>query len=107
MQMFYKADNCIVEVYHFFENKTALIFNPNLAGKQNGSGWMYVAIKNLIPIEYYSKCKNNYFMSKSERNKIKERLVLTKAEWICTDGKTFTSCNEAIEHEIEVMKDVK
>ena len=107
MQMFYKKENCIVEVYHFFENKTALIFSPNLAGKQNGSGWANVTIKNLIPIEYYNEHKDNYFMSKSERNKIKERLILTKAEWTCTDGTSYNSCDDAINHEMEVIKNAK
>lgn len=105
MQMFHKKENCLVEVYHFFENKTALIFSPNIAGKQNGCGWSYVAIKNLVPLEYYNEHKDNYFMSKSERNKIKERLVLTKAEWTCTDGMSFTSCDEAINHEVEIGKE--
>lgn len=104
MQMFHRKDNCIVEVYHFFENKTALIFNPCIAGHQNGNGWSYVSMKSLIPIEYYNEHKDNGFMSKSERNKIKERLTLTKAEWTCTDGVSYDSCDAAINHEIEIMK---
>lgn len=107
MQMFYKKGNCIVEVYHFFENKTVLIFDPNIAGHQNGNGWTYVSIKMLIPIEYYNEHKDNCFMSKSERNKIKERLTLTKAEWTCTDGVSFNSCDDAINHEMEVIKNAE
>lgn len=107
MQMFYKKDNCIIEVYHFFENKTALIFNPAIAGNQNGNGWSYVSIKTLIPMEYYNEHKDNYFMSKSERNKIKERLTLTKAEWTCTDGTSYNSCDDAINHEMEVIKNAE
>ena len=102
--MFYKNDKCIVEVYNFFDNKTVLIFSPQTASRQNGNGWIYTSIKNLIPIEYYNEHKDNFFMSKSERNKIKERLTLTKAEWTCTDGISFNSCDDAINHEMEVMK---
>lgn len=107
MQMFYKNDKCIVEVYHFFENKTALIFSPHMASKQNGFGWVYAPMKNLIPLEYYNEHKDNCFISKSERNKIKERLALTKAEWTCTDGFSFNSCDEAINHEMEIMKNLE
>jgi len=107
MQMFYKNDKCIVEVYHFFENKTALIFSPHMASKLNGFGWVYTPMKNLIPLEYYNEHKDNCFMSKSEKNKIKERLTLTKAEWTCTDGLSFNSCDEAIKHEMEVIKNLE
>ena len=104
--MFYKNDNCIVEVYHFFENKTALIFSPSQAGNQNGFGWVYAPMRTLIPIEYYNE-HNNCFISKSKRNKIKERLTLTKAEWTCTDGVSFNSCDEAIRHEMEIIEKEK
>lgn len=107
MQMFYKNDKCIVEVYHFFENKIALVFSPHLASKQNGFGWIYAPMRSLIPIEYYNEHKENYFMSKSEKNKIKERLTLTKAEWTCTDGLSFDSCDDAIKHEMEIMENAK
>ena len=107
MQMFYKNDKCIVEVYHFFENKTALIFSPPMASKLNGFGWVYTPMKNLIPLEYYNEHKDNCFMSKSEKNKIKERLTFTKAEWTCTDGLSFNSCDDAIKHEMEVIKNLE
>jgi len=105
MEMYFKKNNCIVEVYNFFEDRTALIFNPSIAGKQQGNGWDKVKVSTLIPIEYteYIDEHRKGFMSKTERNKIKERLVLTKAEWTCTDGTIFDNCNEAIIHEKEIM----
>lgn len=103
MKMYYKKDNCIVEVYHFFENGTALIFNPSLAGRSNGCGWNKVKMSQLIPEEYADEYKKG-FMSKTERNKIKERLVLIEATWVCTDGLYFNNFDNAIEHEREIMK---
>ena len=107
MQMFSKKENRIVEVCQFFDNKTALIYNPFLASKQNGNGWCLTQLKYLIPLEYYNEHKEDFFLSKTEKNKIKERLTLTKAEWTCTDGVSFNSCEEAIKHEMEIMKNAK
>ena len=105
MEMYYKKENCMVKVYNFFEDKTVLIFNPSLAGRQNGMGWERVKISQLIPSEYveYIDKHRKGFMSKTERNKIKERLILTYAEWTCSDGKIFDNCDEAIRHEKELM----
>lgn len=103
MQMYYRKDNCLVEVYHFFEDKTALIFSPSTAGRQNGNGWEKVKIGQIIPLEYYNENKKG-FMSKTERNKIKERLTLTYAEWTCTDGSIFDNCDEAIAYEKKIME---
>ena len=106
MEMFYKKDNCKVIVYKFFEDKTALIFSPNLAGRQNGNGWEKIKVSQLIPIEYFDNYKGSS-MSKTERNKIKERLILTKAEWTCTDGVSYSNCDEAIKHEQEVINNAE
>lgn len=84
MQMYFKDDNAIVNVYQFFET-TALIFSPSLAGRQNGNGWIKVKHNKLIPLEYYNSCEDKTgFMSKTKKNKIKERLILTHAIWTCT-----------------------
>lgn len=97
MKLYYKKDNMLVDVYHFFEDKTALIFRPSI------QGWEKVKISNLVPEEYYDPTKAG-FMSKTERNKIKERLTLTHAIWTCTDGTDFEDCNKAIEHEITLKQ---
>ena len=102
--MYYKKDNCLVKVYHFFEDKTALIFSPSAAGRQNGNGWEKVKISQIIPLEYYDENKKG-FMSKTERNKIKERLILSEAKWICSDGVTFNDCDKAITHERNLMEE--
>lgn len=102
MKMFYKKDNCLVEVYKIFEDKTVLIFSPSTAGRQNGNGWEKVKIGQLIPEDYYNTC-NNSFISENTRSKIKKRLILTQAIWTCTDGISFNNCNEAIEHEYAIV----
>ena len=101
--MYFRKEGIEVEVYHFFENNTALIFSPSLAGKQNGNGWSKVKLGQLIPLEYFNK-ETNGFMSKTERNKIKSRLALTRALWTCSDGENFEDCDKAITHEKEVME---
>ena len=103
IKMFYKKDNCLVEVYNFFEDKTALIFSPSIAGRQNGNGWEKVKVGQLIPEDYYDTY-NNTFISESVRTKIKKRLVLTYAKWTCTDGVIFNDCDKVIAHEHELME---
>lgn len=98
MKFYYKKKNILVDVYHFFEDKTALIFDPSI------QGWEKIKMSNLVPEEYWDPNKPG-FMSKSERNKIKERLVLTHAIWTCTDGAEFRDCNEAIEHEVMLKEE--
>ena len=100
IELFSKVSHCTVKVYNFFDNKTALIFDPNQAGRCKGNGWQIVAIKNLIPLEYVT---NDMYMSKSVKNKIKERLVLSYAIWTCTDGTNFNNCEAAIDHERALM----
>ena len=101
MKLYYKKDNCMVEVYQFFEN-SALIFSPSLAGRCNGQGWARVKMSSLLPEEYADIYKKG-FTSTTEKNKIKKRLTLSYAEWTCSDGKIFNSCDDAIEHEREIM----
>lgn len=101
MKLFYKDKHCEVEVYSFFENKTALIFDPQQASKSKGNGWQIVAMKRLVPLEYVT---NDMYMSKSKRNEIKRRLTLTTAIWTCTDGTEFTSCDDAIAYEQTLME---
>jgi hypothetical protein len=103
MKMFYKKDNCFVEVYNFFEDRTALIFSPSTAGRQNGNGWEKVKVGQLIPENYYD-ANSDAFISESTRTKIKKRLTLTRAEWTCTDGLIYNNCDEAIAHERVLMK---
>ena len=52
IKMFCKDANAIVTVYDFnMDRKVALIYNPWLAEKQNGNGWVEVKIKKLVPLD--------------------------------------------------------
>lgn len=106
MKMYYRKNEIIVEVYHFFEDKTALIFSPDIAGRQNGNGWEKVKLSQLIPLEYFDE-HDKRFMSKTERNKIKERLTLTEALWTCSDGIAFKDFDKAILYERELIEQEK
>ena len=101
IRLFHKEKRMYVDVYHFFDNKTVLIFDPHQAAMAKGNGWSIVNMKRLIPEEYVT---DEMFMSKSKRNKIKNRLTLTKAIWTCTDGTSFNNCDEAIEHESKILQ---
>lgn len=101
MKMFYKEDNCLVGVYDFGE-KSALIFSPSLAGRQNGNGWKRVKINQLIPEEYYHN-HPEWCMNTNIRKKIKNRLDYEQATWTCTDGVKFNNCDMAIAHEREIV----
>lgn len=106
MKMFYKKDNCLVEVYKIFENNTALIFSPFIADKQNGNGWQKIKMNQLIPEDYYNNNLNS-IITGNEKSKIKKRLTLTQAEWTCTDGLIFNNYDEAIMHERELMENAE
>lgn len=52
VKMFCKDANAIVTVYDFnIDRKVALVYNPWLADKQNGNGWVEVRIKKLVPLD--------------------------------------------------------
>ena len=60
-----------------------------------------VQMKNLVPLDY--SFEDGSVASKSEKNKIKEKLTLSHAEWTCTDGTVFNNCNDAIEHQRKLL----
>ena len=104
MEMLYKKNNTFVEVYKFFENKTALIYSFSTAEKNNGNGWDIVKMGQLIPIEYYNKNKDK-FLSTEERNELKKFLLYTNAFWVCSDGLSFNNFEDAIFHQRAIKKE--
>ena len=60
-----------------------------------------VQMKILVPLDY--SFNNGDLASKSEKNKIKEKLTLSYAEWTCTDGTVFNNCNDAIEYQRKLL----
>lgn len=98
-RMYYKKHNCIVDVYGVFqeEHMMAIIYSPSTAGNQNGNGWMKVRAKELIPEQYFDVSSG--FISKSYRTRIKDRITLTSATWMTSDGKYFDNMDQAFSHE--------
>lgn len=92
MKMYYKKRNCLVEVGAIFENGTAKVFLPDVMN------WTTVKLSKLVPEEYWDKENKNY-ISKTERNKIKEKLTLSHAVWTCSDGVSFQDIEQAINYE--------
>ena len=102
MKMYDKKSTNIVEAVDFYSDGTVLIYDPNLGAKQNGNGWITVKRNRLIPADYAEMFISG--MSKTEKNKIKERIKLYYAEWQTTDGEIFHDIDKAIEYESNLWK---
>ena len=104
-KMWDKKRKMIVHVATMFRDNhlIAVVYNPSMAGNQNGNGWEIVRAKHLIPMEYFDDYSEG-FMSKSYRNKMKERLEIVSIELMTTDGQIFDSYNKATEHESELYE---
>lgn len=90
MKMFYKKDQCFVEVYHFFENNTALFYKEE-------KGWGKENIIEFVPEEYLSL--NHIHMDIKE--KFEEKLYENELGWVTSDGITFFEYDNALLHEIK------
>ena len=104
LRMFYKKDNCFVDVYKIFDNKSVMIFSPFIADKQNGNGWNIVKIGQLIPEEYYNKNLNS-IITGNERSKIKAPMNKTENETIILKTKDINDLG--IYSELKKVEDNK
>lgn len=104
-EMRLKRSAQVVRVYSIQDNM-ALIFNPETYKKQN-NGWEKIKISSLVPLDYPVNAEE--YIGKTQKNKAKQRMRLTSAIWLTTDGKEWAHENyeEAINHEIELMKSEK
>ena len=102
MKMYDKKSTNVVEAVDFYSDGTVLIYDPYLGAKQNGNGWYTVKRNRLIPADYAEMFITG--MSKTEKNKIKQRLTLVSASWETTDGKVFDHLDNAIEHEKKLIE---
>ena len=100
MKMRYKTNGAGVEVYGFVGDK-AVAFDLGKYKNQN-QGMFLIPLKNLVPYDAYEKKA-----LKVGNASAKARVKLISAVWECTDGSTFTSHDEAITHEIEIMLNEK
>lgn len=109
-RMFYIKRREFVKVYSI-QDKVALIFDPAVAAKNNGHGWITVSINSLIPEEYADIRSRSGFISKSEEEKqAKKRICLLNEEenvWKCSNGTSFSgyAAKEcALNHEILIIR---
>lgn len=89
------------EVYSILlDGITAFAFFPSRVSDTGKGGWCKVLLKSLIPEEYANKYIAG-FHSKSEMNKVKQRVKIATAIWVCTDGARYdhTEYDMAVAHE--------
>lgn len=108
--MFYKDINQDVEVYNISFNGTspmALIYDPVMAGRQNGNGWKNVKMSRLIPYPHAEAYKHG--QTKTMREKAWKRLTLLEGEedkWVTSNGIAWDmrDYEDAIACEISLIK---
>ncbi len=89
MKMFYKKGQYFVEVYHFFEDNTALCFS-------NIKNWERIEIRDLIPEKKLTLEHINIDI----RKKFEEKLYKTELGWATSDHLNFIKYDNALFHEI-------
>lgn len=96
-----RKDGEVVRVYEV-KDGMALIFSASQY-QRDGGGWQKIKMTQMIPIEF--PVNKNEYVSKTMRNKAKERMKLVDATWETTDGKQWAhkDIDAAIEHELEIM----
>lgn len=101
-EMRIKKPGNVVRVYDITDGM-ATIFNPEMYYKVN-NGWMKVKASNLVPIDFPINSADS--VSKTKKNKAKERMTLVDAVWRTSDGIDWQHCEieEAILHEISLME---
>lgn len=101
--MYHRKNGKRYEVYDYIteegKHTFAICYDTEQAGRC-GQGWCRMRLKDLVPAAHANPITGQ-FMSKSERNRIKEKLQIVSATWKCTDGELYdhSMLNEAIEHQ--------
>lgn len=113
IEVYDKETHNVLKLYNLCVDNSGrivgIVYDADLAAKQNGYGWKKIKPGRLIPLEYANG--KTGFQSKTHRNKIKHMLKMDKTTWVCTDGTEFFSTSEdghaglqkAIEHQESLM----
>lgn len=101
-EMRIKKPGNVVRVYNITDG-IATIFNPEMYFKVN-NGWQKVKVSLLVPIDFPVDSAD--CVSKTKRNKAKERMVLVDAIWRTSDGVEWkhSEIEEAILNEVAIME---
>lgn len=97
MRLKYKSTGEEVEVYGFYETggrMRAVIFDYQEYDK-SGNGWKNVGVSKLLPLDVEPRDIQTIARSK---------VTLWQAFWSTTDGVRWPVLEDAINHEIELMK---
>ncbi len=80
----------------------ATIFCPAQYIKVN-NGWMKIKVSQLVPMDF--PINNKDCVSKTKKNKAKDRMKLIEATWQTSDGNLWShsDIDAAVEHELFLM----
>lgn len=102
-EMRLKKSGEVVRVYGIDPvEKVAVIFCPSQYKKVN-NGWLYIKVSLLVPRDF-PVCSKDY-VSKTQKNKAKDRMKLIDATWQTSDGNLWShsDIDAAVEHELFLM----
>ena len=84
--------------------KVAVVYDPEIASKSSGNGWIEIPLKRLIPEDWVDETLGG-FVSKTEKNEASHRLVLWEdGLWQTEDFQCFVNRENAIAHQLELMR---
>lgn len=106
-KMYDRKKNRMVEVFSIDAlRKIAVIYDPQIASKSPGNGWQEIPLKRLIPEEWVDITIGD-FVSKTEKNDAKRRLALCDGLWKTEDNQVFVNLENAVSHQLKLMREEK
>ena len=80
----------------------ATIFSTSQYTKTN-NGWQKIKLSQLVPMDF--PINNKDYISKTKKNKAKDRMKLIEATWQTSDGNLWnhSDIDAAVEHELCLM----
>ena len=80
----------------------ATIFSTSQYAKTN-NGWQKIKLSQLVPMDF--PINNKDYISKTKKNKAKDRMKLIEATWQTSDGNLWnhSDIDAAVEHELFLM----
>lgn len=80
----------------------ATIFSASQYTKTN-NGWQKIKLSQLVPMDF--PINNKDYISKTKKNKAKDRMKLIEATWQTSDGNLWnhSDIDAAVEHELFLM----
>lgn len=106
-KMYDRKKNRMVEVFSIDAlRKIAVIYDPQIASKSPGNGWQEIPLKRLIPDEWVDM-EIGDFVSKTEKSNAKRLLTLCDGLWKTEDNQVFVCLDNAVSHQLKLMREEK